>query len=254
MPDQIDPFTDGENCIFLTRDKVVESVCNDFRQYEPQILLFCEVIRLISGGDTVVRKMPDDKNGVWVRVAGLRNLRWMEGPELVEHMCATLKAVDLAPDLLAAIASRVFQTRALPAVDPATGHEGFLIETGMENFHCRQCGHCCQSLDYSYEVTAADVDRWRKLGRTDILKWVGSFKDEDGQTVYQIWVTPGTRHRVDICPFLKQNSAETRWYCRIHDAKPAICREYPVGRKHALMTGCPGFEKECVETNCQGGG
>jgi len=254
MIDPTDPLMDDRERIFLPFHKVVESICNDFRQYDPQILLFCEVIRLMSGGDTVVKRMPDDKNGVWIQVAGLRNMRWIEGPELVEHMCTTLKAADLTPQLLAAIASRVFQTRALPAEDPLTGQEGLMLETGMQEFHCRQCGHCCQSLDYSYEVTAADVARWQKMGRTDILAWVGSFKGEDGQMVYQIWVTPGTRQRVDVCPFLKKNTTDNRWYCRIHDAKPAICREYPVGRKHALMTGCPGFEKACVEKNCQNGG
>jgi Fe-S-cluster containining protein len=223
----------------------VASICNDFRQYEPQILLFCEIIRLISDGQTTVKRSPDHK-GIWVRMAGQQNMRWMEGKDLVEYMCASLKALDLSLALLAAVTARVFQARVTAAEDPETGRKGLLIETGMEGFRCRQCGHCCQSLDYHHEVTAEDVTRWQALGRTDILEWLGVFKGEDQRTVYQIWVTPGTRRLADTCPFLKKDLFAKRWFCRIHDAKPKICRQYPVGRKHAFMTGCPGFKKDAV--------
>ncbi len=179
-------------------------------------------------------------------MAGQQNMRWMEGKDLVEYMCASLKALDLSLALLAAVSARVFQARVAAAEDPETGRKGLLIETGMEGFRCRQCGHCCQSLDYHHEVTAEDVTRWQALGRTDILEWVGVFKGEDQRTVYQIWVTPGTRRLADTCPFLKKDLFAKRWFCRIHDAKPKICRQYPVGRKHAFMTGCPGFKKDAV--------
>ena len=38
--------------VFLTREQAVEAVCRDFRQYAPQLLLFCEVLRLVSGRET----------------------------------------------------------------------------------------------------------------------------------------------------------------------------------------------------------
>ena len=95
----------------MTHDQVVESICIDFRQYEPQILLFCEVIRLISDGAAVVKRTPDHTNGIWIRTAGLRTMRWMEGRGLVDYVCESLNAVDLSSEKLASIASRVFQTR-----------------------------------------------------------------------------------------------------------------------------------------------
>lgn len=55
---------------------------------------------------------------------------------------------------------------------------------------------------------------------------------------------PGKNQLADTCPFLKKIPAENRWVCKIHDIKPAICRRYPVSRKHAVMTGCPGFDKK----------
>lgn len=231
----------NKETIYLTIDQALEAICIDFRQYDPQMLLFCEIIRLVSGGATTLKRKTH-KDGAWIRVAGRRNMRWLDGPELVEYVCEVLASADLNPELLASISSRVFRTRALPAVDPESGSEGIRIESGMETFHCRQCGHCCRSLDYRNEVTAEDVARWQAMGRTDILKWVGVFERDGREATYRIWMIPGTRRLAAKCPFLEKKPSENRWGCRIHDVKPAICRHYPASRKHAIMTGCPGFK------------
>jgi len=34
--------------LFLTREEALEAICRDFRQYDPQIILFFQIIRLIS--------------------------------------------------------------------------------------------------------------------------------------------------------------------------------------------------------------
>jgi len=228
--------------LFLNREEAVEAVCRDFRQYPPQIRVFCQIIRLISRGH-IVTKREVQKNGAWISVPGSQNMRWMDGPEMVEYVCESLKARAPSVELLASICARVFHTRASTAVDAETGKEGVRIETGMEDFVCQQCGQCCLSLDYHKEITAEDVDRWEALGRQDILDWVGVFKGPDGKTSYRIWTIPGTSDLSDVCPFLERRSWENRWVCRIHDAKPEICRQYPASRKHAEMTGCPGFKK-----------
>jgi Fe-S-cluster containining protein len=227
--------------IFLTCERAVEAVCFDFRQYDPQIRVFCRVLRLISGGN-IVAKRDREKNGAWISAPGLLNMRWMDGPEMVEYLCEALTTADLNPELLSSICARVFHERAYPEVDPETGGEGIRIETGMEDFVCRQCGQCCRSLDYHREVTAEDVVHWRESGRTDILEWVGVYEQEGKETAYRIWTIPGTAQPAENCPFLEAISPENRWVCRIHDAKPGICRQYPSSRKHAVMTGCPGFE------------
>jgi len=227
--------------MFLSREEAVEAVCLDFRRYDPQIILFCQIIRLVSSGRVVVRREAR-KNGVWISVPGSQNMRWMEGPELVEYVCAEMKGTDLDPRLLPSICARVFQTRAWEDRDPETGQQGVWIETGMEDFSCRQCGQCCRSLDYHGELTAEDVAIWEKLGRTDILKWVRVVAEEGRERSYRIWTLPGTTQLADVCPFLKKVPSENRWGCSIHDVKPAICRQYPLTRKHAIMTGCRGFD------------
>jgi Fe-S-cluster containining protein len=232
-------MTDKDH-IFLSTDEALDAVCRDFRQYEPQILLFSEIIRVLSKGN-MVAKREMGKDGLWINQTGRRNMRWFEGSELIETLCDILSESSPDPELLSAVCTRVFQTRSFAAEDPATGRPGICILTGMEDFYCHQCGRCCQTLDYRNEITAADVAGWKKLGRTDILDWVGVFQRDDHETVYRIWMKPGTREFAETCPFLQKQQAENRWSCRIHDVKPQICRNYPVSRKHAFMTGCQGF-------------
>jgi Fe-S-cluster containining protein len=231
---------DKKDTVFLNFDQALEVICNDFRQYDPQVRLFCEVIGILSGGETVAEKKIG-KNGAWVGVAGCRNMRWMEASELLAFVLDTLLAANLSPELLTTVCAKAFQTHAFLSTHPETGQIGVRIETGMEDFRCRQCGKCCRSLDYRKEVTAEDIAYWQKLGRTDIIDHVGVFQPDKKEKTYRMWVVPGTLQVVETCPFLKKQPSEDRWYCGIHDVKPAICRQYPATRKHAIMTGCPGF-------------
>jgi Fe-S-cluster containining protein len=229
------------NSIFMTIEEAIDAIAIDFRQYHPQILLFCSIISLISG-DKIRFQREVGKEGVWINQRGRTNMRWMEGAQIVEYMCSTIRQTHWTIELLAAACRRVFQSRAMPVTDPETGREGLEIETHMDSFECRQCGFCCRSLDYHHEVGAEDVGMWRSLGRDDILRWVETVLQEDETVGYRIWVVPGTRELASVCPFLKKDPTTNRWCCAIHDAKPRICRNYPVSRKHAVMTGCRGFE------------
>ena len=159
--------------LFLTRTEALEAICRDFRQYDPQIMLFCQIIRLIFVGD-IVAKREGQKSGAWISLPGRRDMRWMDGEEMVEYLCNSLES-DLSVSLVASICARVFQSRTSVEVDFATGQEGVSIETGMEGFVCRQCGQCCRTLDYQREVIEKDVALWEELGRSDILRWVGVF-------------------------------------------------------------------------------
>lgn len=218
-------------------------MCADFRRYEPQIGLLCQTIERVSGGRVVVRR-EGEKSGAWVRIPGRNKMRWMGGPELVEAACAAVKRADRDPRLVASICARVFHERAWEERDPEPGQTGVRIETGMEGFSCRQCGRCCASLDYHDELSEEDVATWEKLGRTDILEWVRVVELQKQERAFRIWTIPGTTRLADSCPFLKKISSENRWECLIHDVKPGICRQYPLTRKHGLMTGCPGFDRK----------
>ena len=234
-------FMVEKDSVFLTTEQAIEAVCIDFRQYAPQVLLFSEILSVLSKGDILSRREMG-KDGIWIRGTGERKMRWLEGPQLIDGMCDILSGSRPDPMALAAVCARVFQTRAFPDKDPTTNRPGVRVLTGMEDFNCHQCGKCCQKLDYHNEVTAEDVDYWEQTGRGDVLAWVGTFKKNGQEAIYRIWIKPGTRTFAETCPFLQKNPHDNKWICRIHDAKPRICREYPVSRKHAIMTGCPGFE------------
>jgi len=233
-------MVDKDN-IFLTVEQAIAAVCLDFRQYEPQVLLFSEILGVLSKND-IIAKRERGKNGIWICMPNQQKMTWQEGPELIDSMCEIISSSKPDPDVLAAVCSRVFQTRAFPEKDPANGEKGLRILTGMEDFTCHQCGQCCRTLDYHNEVTKEDMARWKQADRTDIMDWVGVFRKDSQDTIYRIWMKPGTREFAAICPFLKKKPHKNQWVCQIHDDKPQICRQYPVSKKHALMTGCPGFD------------
>ncbi len=227
--------------IFLSVSQAVDAICIDFQQYDPQIMLFSEVIRLISG-DSVHLKREGHKNGAWVTSSGRKSMKWLDGQQLVAFMCRSVKECQWDLRLLADVCRRVFQSRVEVTEHLETGEKGIAVETNMAGYACRQCGRCCRILDYHHELTAADVNRWKALQRHDILKWVHIEKDRPGNSVYRIWVNPRSAQIATPCPFLKYQASTTQWQCQIHDVKPAICRQYPISRKHAIMTGCRGFE------------
>ena len=233
----------AEDQIFLTPQEAVQAICEDFQQYNPQILLFCEIITVISNGAMIAQREPD-KNGLWLHQPGKSRMRWIEGDELIAFMCDLVSNTPLDLKELAALCSRVFQTHARPDHEPDNNQPGIRLSTGMREFTCKQCGNCCLTLIYFDSLTTEDVDTWKRAGRKDILEWVGVFPKDDQEPVYRVWMKPGTREFVQGCPFLQKKPHENLWFCRIQDVKPKFCRQYPLSRKHAIMTGCPGFKKK----------
>lgn len=105
-------------------------------------------------------------------------------------------------------------------------------ETYNMVFECKQCGRCCTSpIVSSMQATVEDIARWRKEGRTDILKyvWAYNLKDADWCSC-DIWVSPITGEDMIRCPFLRKVRNKDFYECRIHDTKPEECREYPTER------------------------
>ncbi len=233
---------ENNTTLFLTEPQALSAICLDFRGYGPQSMLFCEVLRTIYG-DQVVYKRTPGSDGLWVATGRQRRMQWLAGNELVEFMCRAVVNAGLEAKDLAGLCRKIFQAACESAHCPDTGRAGIRVRTDMENFSCKQCGRCCTGLDYHDGITPEDVQQLKDLGRKDVLEWVGHTKGRDGHIVYRMWVVPDTNRPTEgPCPFLKQGAANGRYICAIHDVKPFICRHYPVSRKHARMTGCPGFE------------
>lgn len=84
---------------------------------------------------------------------------------------------------------------------------------------CLRCGMCCEAFGSHLHASKADLERWTRLGREDLLRRVGP------RTGW-IWLDPETGTLEDACPFLRTIGPDTR-VCGIHDVKPDMCRDYP---------------------------
>ena len=111
----------------------------------------------------------------------------------------------------------------------------------FEGFKCECCGHCCLNLTdvCETECTAEDYERWEAEERYDILEWVWPV-EVDGRIVGgDIWISPKTDEFVSRCPWLRKMPNQNKYKCRIHDTKPARCRDYPHNLEKGVTTRCP---------------
>jgi Fe-S-cluster containining protein len=83
---------------------------------------------------------------------------------------------------------------------------------------CHACGQCCEEFGGFLRASQADLERWEKLGRKDLLAHAG----ETGW----LWLDLETGERLEGCPYLQRDS-EGKGLCGIHEIKPDICRAYP---------------------------
>ena len=218
----------------------MDAILTDFSQYGPQKLLFLELCKLILGKDTTAKKDPEGE-GVWIAAPPGRRMKFLNFHELGDYLIKALENRPPSMELLTAICQRVFRTRVCPGHDESGKQAGIWVETGMEDFNCRQCGRCCQTLNYHDGCTVENYRNWERLGRADIMEWVSPFTQNEEIVSCRIWVKPGTNHYEAVCPWLRKIPDRNRYECRIHDVRPEICRQYPGTRKHAEMTDCIGF-------------
>jgi len=157
---------------------------------------------------------------------------WSEFEDLL-----TYALEDKSPEDIALVYTKVLWVNSCAGTDAQGLSEGIWVETEMEKFTCKQCGHCCKDLSDAYcnSVLEEDVRRWELEGRDDILKFV-----DQGSFFNDIWINQETGEELDRCPWLKRLSNK-KYICRIHHTKPTHCRNYPHSKRHALTTGCKGF-------------
>lgn len=110
-------------------------------------------------------------------------------------------------------------------------------------FNCRGCGHCCLNLVDAFNgcVSDADLERWQRLGRTDLLARVKTLVLGPGNLLHTAWLDPESGEDVERCPWLLDRIDRTGYLCCIDDIKPDHCRAYPENVKHAETTGCKGY-------------
>lgn len=228
-----------DHWIFLTRQEVLDAVAIDFQQYGPQPEVFEKITPLILNQRNIPQdqeKAPDptDPSGP--------DPSWpaMGGKDMGASLCQRMGKGNLPLEIMARICAIVFQTRARPGRMPEKNDHGVWIETHMKGFVCCRCGHCCSGLGYENDCDEDDYLQWQALGRRDILERVRVIPNRGGAPRYRIWLDEGSGDLASTCPWLAAAPEKKGFICLIQEVKPAVCRQYPFTRKHAMMTGCRG--------------
>jgi len=230
--------------IFLSPKQVLNAIRIDFKQYDSQFDLFQELCPIITDNRNIVIK--DGKNACMLITRGRKSeVRRMNVHDLGDYLFTTLNEKTYPLSIIADICSKAFQIKTVVGQKDKDGSKGIWIETEMAHFKCRQCGNCCRKLEYRNDCTEEDYRRWEALGRKDIIEKVMIIQSGTRMPVYKIWKEPGTSRLYPECPWLIPSVSKGRYECQIQDVKPEFCRQYPLTRKHAVMTGCKGVFEAC---------
>jgi Fe-S-cluster containining protein len=91
---------------------------------------------------------------------------------------------------------------------------------------CNQCGKCCTNPSFmgTLSADAADVRRWKREKRYDILRFVAKpiFPGCDAD----LWIDERTGIERNRCPFVRKNPNSLKHRCTIYDTRPGVCRRY----------------------------
>jgi Fe-S-cluster containining protein len=238
-------MTDVSEKIFLTREQAIKAIRIDFYQYPDQFDLFQSLCPVIIGDHYFVAR--ESRTDCVLMARGKKSkARRLTLAELARLLAEKVAEKPFSLEMIGGICGNVFQTESWSGTDTNSSAPGIWIRTDMRDFQCRQCGNCCRNLSYHKDCTASDYNRWKMLGRADILDKIKVVYPPGSKTPeYRIWVTPETGQFYDICPWLVRSGRKGRYACRIQEIKPEYCRQYPLTRKHATMTGCQGtFENK----------
>jgi Fe-S-cluster containining protein len=82
-------------------------------------------------------------------------------------------------------------------------------------------------------VDAADVRRWHKERRADILHYVAPVG-----AGYDVWIEPDTGRERTRCPFVRKDRGASTYKCRIHHTRPQVCRDYLADYEQMVNNGC----------------
>ena len=91
---------------------------------------------------------------------------------------------------------------------------------------CTNCGRCCTNPNYmgTLMATGADVQRWRRGRRADILRFAYVLGPRNDPYA-DLWIDEEGRER-ERCPFVQKVRGSPRYLCTIYDTRPQVCRDY----------------------------
>lgn len=105
----------------------------------------------------------------------------------------------------------------------------------MTGFKCTDCGKCCLEGAGQLPVVESDIALWENQAR-HVLKQL-TIEGPPGRRNGKM----SSRRHSTRCPWIRKFPDRDRYYCRIYQWRPRVCRNYPVSPEHARLTDCPGI-------------
>lgn len=232
-----------KNIKFLTIREAIRGIIDSLLRPDC-VEEIAEIFSFLEGGKARVTKgihpfMDNKILGIIYKPEKLDDEKFYHWSEFEDLLTRALE--NKLPEDIAFVYTKVLWVNSYVGTDAKGIEKGVWVETEMENFNCKQCGHCCVNLSDAYcnSVLEEDVNRWESEDRYDILKFVdrSSFFND-------IWINQETGEELGKCPWLKRLPNNDKYICRIHHTKPTHCRNYPHSKRHALTTGCKGFDPD----------
>lgn len=98
---------------------------------------------------------------------------------------------------------------------------------------CSRCGLCCELTEGALTCSEAEVRRWLREGRADVLRHVRHRLDAGGGLLdfdREIWLEAGPQPRFPVlrCPFLAC-TWEAGFRCTIWPTRPHVCADLEIG-------------------------
>lgn len=94
----------------------------------------------------------------------------------------------------------------------------WLVPIDARSGRCACCGRCCELFGGHLNAYDADIRRWKREGREDLVQMVNRFG--------WIWVDPETKEPLPRCPFIERSETGVT-LCSINEVKPDMCRDFP---------------------------
>lgn len=114
------------------------------------------------------------------------------------------------------------------------------IQTQLEGFTCRQCGHCCQGEGF-VSATPEECRQIAEFLGMEVEAFLEQYTREVSEEEY--WLLDGEGREIP-CIFLEQDS-QGKYYCRINSVKPRQCRDFPFKwRRAGIQQWCKGFRSQ----------
>lgn len=75
------------------------------------------------------------------------------------------------------------------------------------------------------EATGEGVERWRREGRHDILRFAYVLGRPNDPWA-DLWIDAQTGEERLRCPFVRKIRGQSRYLCTIYETRPQVCRDY----------------------------